>query len=219
MNPVSSRLLGFDIRRRPEDYVDSDWTRDRRELYLLRPEVRWPLSVDTAVWPTVFEYRFSATTGARPYPRGTTPVDPGYSFSGLWRDLAHMRAIHKQHQIDQIVGIEIGVCLFVDPRTRTDSSSFLLLDDRIVPPVVPPELPTNSSLLGYDVADGSLVSGLCNCASDTTTMRELQTSWSSSVNEYGLIETLDNAIRFRSIADARVPEHSPFWIFGIYRLP
>lgn len=41
-------LLGFDAR---EMIPPSAWNGGRRELFLLRPDVERPLSVDTAVWP------------------------------------------------------------------------------------------------------------------------------------------------------------------------
>jgi hypothetical protein len=130
-----------------------------------------------------------------------------------------MNAIFNQHRINQIVGVEIGVCVFIDPEIRTDSSDFLLLDNHLIPSVVPHDLPAGSSFLGYDVADGSLISGISNCGYDSTEIRTLRATWSSSLNGNGLIGTLDSAMRFKSMTDARVPEHSPFWVFGIYRMP
>jgi len=46
-------LLGFDAREAISPV--RDWDAARRELYLLRPEVTRPLSVDALVWPSVFE--------------------------------------------------------------------------------------------------------------------------------------------------------------------
>jgi hypothetical protein len=33
-----------------------------------------------------------------------------------------------------------------------------------------------------------------------------------------LLKTLEDAVEFREVCDRRVPEHSPFWIFGVSRL-
>jgi len=45
--------MGFDAREMTSPA--RAWHADRRELYLLRPEVERPLSVDALVWPSVFE--------------------------------------------------------------------------------------------------------------------------------------------------------------------
>src|SRR5882762_8961989 len=50
-------LLGFDIRARQEAYPADFWLDSRREAYLLKPSVKWPLSVDDMVWPSVFTYK------------------------------------------------------------------------------------------------------------------------------------------------------------------
>lgn len=43
-------VVGFDVRVRP-DRPPAWWDEERRDSYLLRPEVVTPLSVDEAVWP------------------------------------------------------------------------------------------------------------------------------------------------------------------------
>ena len=51
---ILEQLLGFDARR-PVATVDGLWTAARREQFLLRGDVSRPLSVDTLVWPSLFD--------------------------------------------------------------------------------------------------------------------------------------------------------------------
>src|SRR4051794_29341528 len=71
---MASLVYGFDGRA-PLGADDPAWTADRRDQFLLRPEVRRPVSVDRTVWPAV--------ELAAPTP----PWTPGY-----WRSLG---ALHE----------------------------------------------------------------------------------------------------------------------------
>ncbi|MGD0530078.1 MAG: hypothetical protein ABSE49_33390 [Polyangiaceae bacterium] len=71
-------------------------------------------------------------------------------------------------------------------------------------------------LAGFDVADDpSGISGLCNCgyAAGDATLRDL---WGPHLNEHGLYGDVATAFAFRKLTDARVPEHAPFAVFGIW---
>ena len=71
---VSERLLGFDARVPSGGYA---WPLQRRRTFLLRDDVTAPLSVDTMVWPSVFDDR-------------PTPEWTGAN-AGLWEDLSELR--------------------------------------------------------------------------------------------------------------------------------
>ena len=47
-------LIRFDVRAAKQQYLDSRWDRDARKQFLLLPDIEWPLSVDSMVWPSVF---------------------------------------------------------------------------------------------------------------------------------------------------------------------
>jgi hypothetical protein len=77
-------------------------------------------------------------------------------------------------------------------------------------------LDSDWSFLGFDVADGSLVSGLSNCGYTQADIEPLSRQWGPTLNEHHLFVGLDDASRFRDLADRRVTEHAPFFIFGLY---
>lgn len=85
MSSNGLRLLGFDVRLHREDYVDSTWNEERRNSFLLSPKIKWPLSVDTLVWPSAF---FAKLYGTQPM----IAVEAETEHFGYWLNLAAMRA-------------------------------------------------------------------------------------------------------------------------------
>ena len=71
------------------------------------------------------------------------------------------------------------------------------------------------SFLGYDVADPS-ISGLSNCGYSEEERRELAPVWGPRLNSHHLLEDLDHAFEFRDLTNARVPEHAPFFVIGLW---
>jgi hypothetical protein len=210
-----SRLIGFDIRRRAEDYLQVRWAHETRALYLLNTEIEWPLSVDDSVWPTVFRYRHDIS---ELYPARTTAVDPGYEVCGLWSDLLLMRQMYEKFRLSSSSGIEVAIELIAGPELSSDQFGSPLLDKSVVPVVAPSKVPSGSSLLGYDVADCWLYSGLSNCGYSAEEAGGLRLEWSNKLNDHGLFGDIDDAARFRVVSDERVPEHAPFWVYGLYKL-
>jgi hypothetical protein len=209
MTSYRSRLLGFDIRLSPDDYLESAWDKERRLSYLLRPKTEWPLSVDTLVWPSVF---FPKIYGTQPL----IAVDPETAISGFWLNLQLMGAAFASAWKRQTLGIPIGIHLFAEEGLSADQFGSLVLETH----PIPEECPEGSGFLGYDVADSGLISGLCNCGFlPGPEKNRWQAEWEDHLNEFGLLRTLDAALGFRDATDQRVPEHAPFYVFGISRLP
>jgi len=75
-----------------------------------------------------------------------------------------------------------------------------------------------SKLLGYDVADQVMTSGLSNCGYTDEEKRRLRPTWGGLLNEHHLFDQVDLASEFRRITAERVQEHAPFFVFGIYML-
>lgn len=73
-------------------------------------------------------------------------------------------------------------------------------------------------LLGFDVADGSFVSGLTNCGYATDQKEEARRLWGERLNLHHLFGSPEDADSFRLTADRGVPEHSPFRVYGLYRV-
>lgn len=185
-------LLGFDARENISPVTS--WDAERRELYLLRPEVKRPLSVDALVWPSVFE-------GTDEW-RG--PVQD------LWDDLERMN--RKLQALPRMPRWRIAVA-WVPEDDPGRSAVF---------PSVPetwPDVPDAGwSILGFDVADGMHFSGLSNCEYEPSERAIFRRSWAGELNEHHLFENPATARAFREATDARVPEHAPFFVYCLLRI-
>lgn len=213
--PTQQALLGFDAREMWLD-VGQIWGASRRRQYLLREDVRKPLAVDTMVWPSLFgeglpEFEREAL--------GLNDVDPP-AWRGpnqnLWQDLQKMRtylaslkgATEKARWI-------IGVSWFSDDGVSKQSTSGgpYLLDS------LPSTPAADWKLLGFDIADSGFVSGLSNCGYLDAERVEARKRWGYHLNEFHLIDDLKHAFAFRDFSNQRVPEHAPFFVYGVWLLP
>jgi hypothetical protein len=84
-----------------------------------------------------------------------------------------------------------------------------------VEPTNPTSLDADWTRLGYDVADGSLLSGLMNCGYDDE-RPTLQARFAGLLNEHHLFSDVSGAAEYRLVCDLRVTEHAPFFVFGLY---
>jgi hypothetical protein len=73
-------------------------------------------------------------------------------------------------------------------------------------------------LLGYDIADDVFLSGLSNCSYSDDEKALLRPTWSRRLNQFHLFDHADDASQFHRITETRVPEHAPFFVFGVYLL-
>jgi hypothetical protein len=73
-------------------------------------------------------------------------------------------------------------------------------------------------LLGYDVADWGLLGGLTNCGYTAAEAASLTPVWAPLLNEWHLFDDAEDATAFAAVTAARVPEHAPFFGYGIYQL-
>jgi hypothetical protein len=204
-----STLLGFDVR---EEFVELPhiWDEARRKRYLLREDVRKPLSVDTAVWPSLFgdglPYEQRRSLGIED---ANVAAWRGPNQS-LWDDFGAMKAAltRLSPRASSIVAVTLGVA---DP-----SHSFLDAGPTLVPiQTIPPH--GQWRFLGFDIADAGLTSGLSNCGYEPLERVGLQ-SWTSALNEHHLFTDPQRAWAFRAITDGRVPEHAPFFVLGMWSM-
>jgi hypothetical protein len=214
---VNRWLIAFDVRSDPEQYVSRRWDATRRARYLLRPEVQWRLSVDGLVWPSVFRLK-----GLDQLSDSPIEIDPDVAGGDPWRDLDRLRACYDAHRAPAPDGVFIGVELLSEREAEAQTLPYVLpggIQAAVwLEPTCPERLPEGSTLLGYDVADAHWVSGLANSAYEDQEIRALAPSWAARLNSFGLIDTLDVAIAFREVCDARLPGHVPFWIYALWRL-
>jgi hypothetical protein len=78
--------------------------------------------------------------------------------------------------------------------------------------------PDSWEFLGFDVSDSGLLSGLSNCGYDASEMAGMRLKWGQSLNQFHLFDDLTTAITFRDFTDARVPEHAPFYVYGLWKI-
>lgn len=211
---MQNELLGFDIRLCANDYVDARWSRSGRDLYLLQPTTAWPLSVDQMVWPSLFRYSKDRGPGYLDIEGviDVTPRSTRDSALELWSSLDEMKAYVMQQPADPRRGLEIAVTLLADEAALSREYWRAVLD----PPLSPNEPPTGWELLGYDVADEYMLSGLTNCGYSEHEKPSLEKTWANRLNEFGLLTTLEDATEFKKVSDHRVAEHKPFFVYGLF---
>ena len=73
-------------------------------------------------------------------------------------------------------------------------------------------------LLGYDVADYDRLGGLTNCGYTPEEAASLAPVWAPLLNEWHLFDDPEDAEAYTAVTAKRVPEHAPFYAYGIYQL-
>ena len=221
MDAMNRRIIRFDVRVGKADYLDSFWDKERRDSYLLDPDVEWPLSVDSLVWPSVFYSQiFREAAGA---PHSSIEVPPWTDDGRYWLNLEQMRAHYASHKTPGSEGVIVGIELYFPEAWLAGDVIHYEARDGIgcgihLGRTAPTQLPAGSLLLGYDVADAGGISGLTNCGYLSEERATLAAAWAKRLNEFGLVANLTDATEFRQLTDERVPEHSPFWIYGLWRV-
>ncbi len=72
--------------------------------------------------------------------------------------------------------------------------------------------------VGYDVADCDLLGGLTNCGYAPEEAASLAPVWAPLLNERHLLDNPEDATAYAAVTAKRVPEHAPFFGYGIYQL-
>ncbi len=200
----TERIIGYDAR----EYwvpVEQSWSEERKQGFLYRLDVLKPLSVDTLVWPTIFE------SEGRPEPWGRI------GFQNCWADLLDLRhaATLAFQEKSMRAWRTVAITLLLDPYNQDEQE---LWSSRL-PPVNPEQRGTDWVFLGYDVADQWMLSGLSNCGfraglDDVTALRA---EWGPKLNEFHLFPDIDAAFLFKRFSDERLPDdHAPFFVFGLW---
>jgi hypothetical protein len=190
----SAKLVGFDIRLELEASA-SRWNEERRSKFLLRDDIRRPLSVDQNVWSSAFP--------------DANDSEQWRGVLGHWSDLTAMSG----HACARgIVGCLVSTVIIWDLLTSAERHGWATgrLDG-----TTPTKLGPEWRIIGYDIADRWLVSGLSNCGYIGSERAEWRSRWSDRVNEAHLFDDPDEASRFAKATDERVPEHAPFFVYGL----
>jgi hypothetical protein len=198
---ADERVVGYDARAMWPG-AGAAWDAARREAFLLRTDVEKPLSTDTIVWPSVFDLE-----GSRPRPAYT-------GYQDLWNSLAELELF-----LSGVEGLQTrpySIIAVTLPPFPCDAGELERWDFELGA--------TNPStheeawpLLGYDVSDRWLLSGLSNCGflPGLDDVKALRDEWAPGLNEFHLFGQVSKAAKFRDLSDTRVREHAPFFIYGL----
>jgi hypothetical protein len=221
-------LLGFDAREMWLDVAEY-WPEERKKTFLLRQEIVKPLSTDILVWRSVFDVEQTLNR-----PQWTGPIQE------LWEDLATLQAYMDTAWSERTLPYWIiAVTLQEDVCESEDLLEWYARASNFIDDTVPGVLPLSGyllewyarassiipalrdpawALLGYDVSDKWLLSGLSNCGYGTneTEIQFLRETYASSLNEHHLFDALKPAVDFMHVSDERVRAHAPFFVFGIW---
>lgn len=215
---MAEHTLGYDFRFAFEVYAATHWNDDRRDGFLLRPEIDMPASVDPLVWPSLFTYPGDFIS-RHPDSLARIQVTPEHILQralGLWPEFEGMANVlataEEEHDlIESGIAIAITLVDLVSHERDTAWSALIDLGAEADPPS------DGWTLMGYDVADGGFISGLSNCAYDRIERDAFKHIWASRLNGFGLLRSTSEAAEFRELSDRRVPEHQPFYVYGLYR--
>jgi hypothetical protein len=192
MMALGGMILGVQLRVGVAELRSVWMDRDRRERFLLKPEVEIPKSADHAAWPSLrspdlLSRLFRDHYGPNSAPNGLT----------LYQDL--------RTPLPEMAGVLVGIG-FPEGRARRLCDRHCIMG----PPEALSDVASRMTFLGYDVCDDWLVSGLCNCGLPAEAQREVRAELAGLLNEHGLFATVEPAERLALRMDREIPEHARF---------
>lgn len=194
------RVLGFDVRTRLEKRTvpkDAAGGPPGLEIQLA---AEFPLSIDRAVWPSVFSF---SPIDLEYQAAGLTMKIPAYECEGhFWNDLCEML---RRLTAEGAEGVPIAVELFAPRETDVHEFPSPLIYTR----ATPSEVSFGAIALGYDVADA----GFHSCIGSMK-----YSEYERYLNTHGLISDESLALEFRSISKTRLRDTSLLWVFKLYAL-
>lgn len=201
---IEERIVGYDAREYWRT-MDQSWPERRKQKFLYRLDVLKPLSVDTLVWPTIFE------SEQRPAPVGFE------GFQDCWADLFELQgAVTLAYQEKPMRAWRmVASVLLLGPYCQDDDVPW----SSRLPPVNPDERGSDWVFLGYDVADQWMLSALSNCGflPGLDDVPKLRAEWGPRLNKFHVFRNLDDAIRFKHFSDERLrDDHAPCFVYGLW---
>lgn len=130
------------------------------------------------------------------------PRAPGVE--GLWPELTGLLAVARTLNDANAVVVRITADL-EDEQTPDSGGPAARAFDR-------------SGLIGLDVADWFLLGGPTNCSYSAEEAASLAPVWAPLLNQWHLFDRMADAAAFAEVTDERVPEHAPFFAYGIYQV-
>lgn len=194
-------ILGFHLRVSRKRM--RAWTLQRRRSFLLRDDIRRPLSVDTGVWPNLKDDAFLASLFTD-YSHGSPP-------NGLWLYTTLSQERLREPWSGSLVALTAAL------RDTQTLREWHKIEGDLLP--VSWLRSNGFERLGYDVADRWLYSGLMNCALNVAKQQALSLKFGNTLNAVGLFKFTQSATKFRLECDKLIPQHAPFFVFGIWWKP
>jgi hypothetical protein len=195
-------LLGFSARA-----MHTPRNEAVRSEQLLRPELDWPLSTDTMVWPTVFD-----TSGKERAHRATTVQNLWGPLEVLQREIATQLAPGRWPNGSYWIVAVAWMTTPANPQVRWPD------EGTAVATISPNAIEDHWEFLGYDVSDDRLLSGLTNCLSGAHHEFSCWHRWAKELNDYHLFDDLDDANEFSDAISRAIDTHSPFHPYGLWRV-
>jgi hypothetical protein len=188
-------LLGFDAREMSRGTAERLHPAHRLSTFLLREDVEKVLSADPLVWPAALEVA----------PRWIGPNAP------FWEDLTDLER--------GLASAPPGVPYWLIAATwHRGGEARTCGGPPYEVPTRPAQRDTAWRLIGYDVVDGGYISGLSDCGYEEQERFRLAAEFAAYLNPHHLFSNLPKALEFRTLSDARVPEHAPFFVAGLWML-
>lgn len=202
----SQVVLGYQIRIAINQLV-SLWSQERRNKYLLNSSIEFPLSADSSVWPVADRPTFARQLfddfepGANRAPNGLG------LFHLMKKAIYDGKPLSKNAEAIIAIGAESGVANHL-----REKRSFATFDEDDVP------REPHVQLLGFDVCDEWLLSGLMNCGMTASHQVRLRRKFFGKVNLHGLFDDYGTASDYSLAVSKIAPEHAPFFPVSIFML-
>lgn len=210
-------FVGFDVRLSFEDSLRHFWSEEDRQNFLIRPEIKNLISVDPEIWPSVFVWsKLDFTTEERKFPAIQVDAESEKQTPfGLWQSYEKMVGFYcsssKNRPKDNLA---IGISLGLADQVVTDGWIETVLEPTFLANSIKHQ--PDWRFKGYDVADRSLISGICNCAYNTEEIRDVRNAWACELNADGLFRDSCRAKQFATFSNLRCSEHKPFYVLGLW---
>ncbi len=215
------QMVGFDARELWLD-TSSQWNDTMRRRVLLRPDVVKPLSVDNYVWYSVFtevtvpriwkdkalQAMYYAEEWQSAFAESNRLQLPDlYRPRRVWTNLASLMNYLNQNWKQDWKPCAI---IAVQEVVLADDAQ----DEEVQ--IEPQDASKDWTLLGYDVADYELYSGLSDGGITDALSTQIKADWIEHLNEFHLFSNPETAIDYIDFANARNPSHRPYHVYALY---
>jgi len=196
---AEQNLIGFDAREWWLGAANSrgpEW----QKRFFLHSQIEKPLSIERAVWPSVFELTHAA--------------EPAWTglYKDLWDELDKLECAVGQQDLHGRPCVLMAFSVLtahLDPDLRQRCQGWGSY-------VEPHQVGPSWSFLGYEVADDSAFSALLTMRAvpDSIHPQPFRECWAPHINRWHLFDELGSAVALQKYYDVAIPSHAPFFVYG-----